>query len=300
MTERGASDGHSYRDLVRLLSGAAGPPSAAALEWARAAMAEEEESGFSERCVPGLSPLVYVSEHCQRYLFAAQFAEGKRVVDVAAGVGYGTAILAAAGAASVVGADISGEWLRYARRRHVPSPRLHFVQADAQRLPASDGSVQLLTSFETLEHVPDWRLFLNEIKRVLRPGGVLVLSTPNRMVVSGGREPPLNPFHRKEFDPEELRREMGHRFGDVRLYGQMPSVARREAWMKQAGRRLLGVLPGGAHIRSALSRRLSPWSLPTLEPAGLATLANAHRLYELTGAGPDPPSQLVAVCRRGP
>src|SRR5207249_9324746 len=100
----------------------------------------------------------------------------KRVLDIACGEGYGSAALARAGAASVVGVDISAEACEHARRKYGVDARV----GRADRIPLPAGSIDVIVSFETIEHVERPESFLNECVRVLAPGGALILSTPNR------------------------------------------------------------------------------------------------------------------------
>ena len=137
-------------------------------------------------------------EHVARYRFAKDFVRGKRVLDIACGEGYGAAALAKAGAASVVGIDLSAEVCDHARRKYGLDARA----GDAQAIPLPDRSIDVVVSFETIEHVDDPAAFLGECARVLVPEGMLIVSTPNRPVYSGEGE--QNPFHRLEFDEEEF------------------------------------------------------------------------------------------------
>jgi SAM-dependent methyltransferase len=161
-------------------------------------------------------------EHRSRYRFAAQFAAGRRVLDVASGAGFGLQMLRQAGA-TPVGLDYDRVSLVEARRLD-PSSRL--VHADGTRMPLDDASFDLVVSFETIEHVPDAAALVAEMRRVLKPGGRLVLSTPNRAF-----GPPAlhtgNPFHVREFTAAELRELLRIAFAEVRLYGQRPSAAYR-------------------------------------------------------------------------
>lgn len=159
--------------------------------------------------------------HQARYLFAAGFAAGLDVLDIACGTGYGSALLARHGARSVTGVDISAEALDEARRRH-EAPGVRFLQGDALELPAR-GPFDMAVSFETIEHVADPGRMLDELAGCLMPDGVLVCSSPNRDVTGSGRsrhDPPANPFHVVELTRRELRAELDARFREVRLSGQ--------------------------------------------------------------------------------
>jgi ubiquinone/menaquinone biosynthesis C-methylase UbiE len=160
-------------------------------------------------------------EHRARYRFALEFALGQRVLDVASGAGFGLQMLRLV-AASVIGVDVDMLALADARRLDQTAP---LVRADATRLPLPDASVDVVTSFETVEHVPDACTLVAELRRVLRRGGRLVLSTPNRRF--GPPERHQNPFHVHEFTADELLALLRSCFSNVELYAQRPSDAYR-------------------------------------------------------------------------
>jgi len=180
--------------------------------------AEMEFTG--ERVVPGKTPQEIYKEHIDRYVFSASLTGNKDVLDVACGTGYGVDYLVENGASTVTGVDVSIEAVNYAQDWFGDSERVSFVCADGVRLPFVDYSFDVVVSFETLEHIRPYRKFLAECKRVLRDNGLLICSTPNRRVFSPSLARPLNPFHVKEFWPEEFRRLLSRYFGDVSLYGQ--------------------------------------------------------------------------------
>lgn len=149
-----------------------------------------------ERLVPDRQhgELVH-AEHLARYRLAARLAAGRRVLDAASGEGYGTAMLAEAGAESVAGVDISAEAVAAARERY----GLDYREADVAKLPFEDGAFDLVVCFETIEHVEAPERVLAELRRVLAPDGALLISTPNK------RESLVdNEFHVREFEPEEF------------------------------------------------------------------------------------------------
>ena len=155
-----------------------------------------ESDGAVERIAPGHFGGHLERQHVARYRFALDQCRHKRVLDIACGTGYGSAMIRKAGARSVVGADVSLPALAFGRDRY----RLSGVAADGGSLPFPDGAFEIVVSFETLEHVRDPSGFLREIHRVLQPGGRLLLSTPNADLSDGS-----NPYHLVEFAPEELR-----------------------------------------------------------------------------------------------
>ncbi|MDF8358660.1 class I SAM-dependent methyltransferase [Ensifer adhaerens] len=141
-------------------------------------------------------------EHIHRYLFALQFCAGKRVLDIASGEGFGSALLAQA-SEYVVGIDIAEEAVQHAQANY-GSPCLEFRRGDCLDLPLADASVDVVVSFETLEHIAGHEEFFIEIRRVLRPGGVFVVSTPDTNVytLESGFS---NPHHLKELTRSEFR-----------------------------------------------------------------------------------------------
>jgi len=140
-------------------------------------------------------------EHFHRYAWIAPLVAGKSVLDVASGAGYGSALLART-AASVVGVDISVEAVEHASAAYSQA-NLSFMEGSAARLPLADGTFDVVVSFETIEHLLEQEQMLGEIKRVLRPEGVLVISSPNKEVYSelSGLH---NEFHVKELQWSEL------------------------------------------------------------------------------------------------
>jgi len=170
-----------------------------------------------ERFVPGIDGLIWY-EHWHRYHFAAGFAAGKTVVDVACGEGYGSALLARS-AARVTGIDASAETVALARRRYGGPANLEFVEGRCESMPVGDASVDLLVSFETLEHLENPRALIAEAARVLRPDGLLMVSTPNKTVYTD-QTGYHNPYHPSELYESEFVDALRERFAGVRLFGQ--------------------------------------------------------------------------------
>jgi SAM-dependent methyltransferase len=170
---------------------------------------------YPERIVPDETEPGVVALHLKRYVFAEPWCREKDVLDLACGVGYGTAHLAAV-ARSVVGADVSEEAVRYAGSRYAAS-NVSYVVADATSLPFGAGAFDTVCSFETIEHLPDRDAYLAEVVRVLRPGGTYVVSTPHaRRTI----EHPDNPFHHVELDHADFEALLRRYFGEVEIYGQ--------------------------------------------------------------------------------
>lgn len=159
-------------------------------------MATIDDQG--ERMVPEIhSGTLLYSEHYTRYLAAVPLVTGKRVLDIASGSGYGTHLLSET-AAHVVGVDASAEAVAYATEVYGTTNN-EFVTGDATAIPLADSSVDVVVSFETIEHIEDYRAFMAEIDRVLADDGILLLSTPNDLEFIED-----NHFHLHEFTHDEL------------------------------------------------------------------------------------------------
>jgi len=172
-----------------------------------------------ERVVPASVDPDLWNEHVARYAFAARLSPAKRVLDAGCGTGFGAARLAAR-AARVTGVDTSREAIEYARA-HYPDPRLEFLRGDVSRMPFRDESFDLVSAFEVIEHLRDWRGFLREARRVLSPQGQLVISTPNKLYYAESRlQTGPNPFHWHEFDFPEFRDALRAGFPHVSLFIQ--------------------------------------------------------------------------------
>lgn len=158
-------------------------------------------------------------EHMHRYAFAQPLAKGLRVLDAACGEGYGAALMADV-ASAVVGLDVSKETVVHARQRYGSRRNLSFDVADCTRLdhlPAA--SFDLITSFETLEHVEAQERMLDGFARLLKPDGVLLVSTPDKRNYSD-IPGTVNPYHVRELYRDEFETLLGERFAAFRLFGQ--------------------------------------------------------------------------------
>lgn len=184
-----------------------------------------------ERFVPGKTELELEQEHLNRYRFARQFVKGKRVLDAACGVGYGTAELAQ-DAAYAVGIDIDADSISYAKENY-GSNTVHYQVASIEKLPFDDNTFDVVISFETLEHVSGTiqRRFLAEIKRVLTQNGVLVMSTPNRDIygLRGNNE-----FHVCELSYQEFNVLLEDFFPNVQMFTQENEVCNAISGVEQS------------------------------------------------------------------
>ena len=173
-----------------------------------------------ERFIPGVPGEIWY-EHWHRYHFAAPLVAGRNVLDIACGAGYGSALLARR-ALHVTGADISPAAVDHARNRYASMANLEFRQADCAALSFADASFDAVVSFETIEHIAAQEAFLDEVRRVLRPGGLIILSCPNKVEYTDKRGA-TNEFHVRELYRDELAALIAPRFAHAAWYGQRPS-----------------------------------------------------------------------------
>lgn len=169
-----------------------------------------------ERFVPGLHGSIEL-EHLHRYLQACEIARGKVVLDIACGEGYGSKMLAEC-AQKVYGVDISVEAIEHARMKY-NMPNLDYFVGSCADIPLSDGSIDLVVSFETIEHHDQHREMMAEIKRVLKPDGVLLISSPDKLHYSI-KANNVNPHHVKELFESEFRSLLGDTFSNVGYFAQ--------------------------------------------------------------------------------
>lgn len=172
-----------------------------------------------ERFIPGKAFGQIEAEHLQRYMGVSNLVRDKVVLDAACGEGYGSSILAQH-AKEVIGVDISRETIEWARSKY-NLENLSFLNCSIDKLPFPDNSIDVVVSFETIEHVSEeiQDKFMREIKRVLKFNGQLVISTPNKLTYSDLPDK-INPFHVKEFYTDEFNSFLKSFFSHVLLYKQ--------------------------------------------------------------------------------
>jgi SAM-dependent methyltransferase len=233
-----------------------------------------------ERIVPDETEPGIVALHLKRYEFARPHCVDKHVLDAGCGVGYGSAYLGEA-ARSVVGVDVSGEAIDYARARY-GGGNVEFVVGDLQELDREDAEFDAVVAFEVIEHLPRPERFVSEARRVLKPEGVLVVSTPRS---EQGSTRPENPFHEREFARDEFERLLRGSFGRVEVYGQRRvQTARHRAFQRLDVLDLRRRLP---LLRRA--SRLLTGTAPMDAVSSEGVVISADRIDEAT--------ELVAVCR---
>ena len=236
--------------------------------------------GYPERIIPDETSAGIIALHLKRYAFALPWCEGREVLDVACGVGYGTAVLAKA-AARVVGGDIDEASISYARERY-GGTNVEFAVLDVAALPFEDASFDAVCSFETIEHLHKPEALVDEASRVLRPTGAFLVSTPRAERTTHA---PDNPFHCLEYAREDFERVLGTRFESVDLYGERRPQTRLHRALQR-----LDVF--GLRRRSALVRRASMLTgTPATEHLTLNDVV-------ISREGVDGAPVLYAVCTR--
>ena len=226
-----------------------------------------------ERFVPGTQGEI-AHEHWHRYAFARGLVAGRRVVDVACGEGYGSALLTP-DAAEVIGVDIDPGAVAHAAARY-RAANLRFAVGSATALPLAHAAVDAVVSFETIEHLPQQAqaAMIAEFARVLSPRGVLVLSSPNRSQYSDARGY-RNPFHLHELDRGELDTLLRAAFPVRRWFRQRRYVGSalwseegggvHEAWSGDADAVSAAALPEALYFVVLAAR--SAEALPSVRPA---------------------------------
>jgi ubiquinone/menaquinone biosynthesis C-methylase UbiE len=224
-------------------------------------------------------------EHLARYQFAATFASGKVVVDCACGDGTGTDLFAKSRAKMVHAFDKSPETIAHATRLF-GREGVRFAVADAANLSLASNSADVYISLETIEHLLDDAAYLREAMRVLRPEGLFICSTPNRIVTNPGATlttKPWNPFHVCEYSESEFVSLLSRHFGELQLFGQNRQSTAYTLLARWMGRRL----PGLFAVRMNQVLKLSRFVLDNLSRHAVVP----HRpgaIFEY----------LVAVCKK--
>ena len=169
-----------------------------------------------ERFLPNIDGAIAL-EHLHRYLVASLYVHNKDVLDIASGEGYGSAMLAR-NAKTVIGVDISEDAIAHATARYA-AKNLEFRAGNAAKIPLEDASVDVVVSFETIEHHDQHDEMFKEIRRVLRPGGVLCMSSPDKFTYSV--LPKFkNEYHVKELTKDEFQNLLSKYFKNFVITGQ--------------------------------------------------------------------------------
>lgn len=238
------------------------------------------------------------ARHLAAYRYARELARGRDVLDAGCGEGFGTVLLAET-ARHVTGIDYSIDAVRTAAARYV-RPNLEFRRLDVYELPGLDLRCDLVTNFQVIEHLADPARFLAAVRAALRPGGVLMLTTPNRLTSVSE-----NPYHLREYIAEELLDLLRPLFARVDLYSMMGNdkVRAFDAERARQVRRILRLDPLG--LRKLLPDRVVKYVFGRLAVLVRRRVADADRdsrsivpsdFHVLESVHPEA-LDLVALCR---
>jgi SAM-dependent methyltransferase len=226
-----------------------------------------------ERTIPGLDKENYwFRRHEVVYERLAQHCAGREVLEAGCGEGYGADLIAGV-ARRVIALDYDESAVAHVRARY---PRVQVIHGNLTELPLTDSSVDAVVNFQVIEHLWDQNRFVSECARVLRSSGLLMVSTPNRITFSPGRDTPINPFHTRELNADELTQLLVDAgFASVSLSGVFH------------GRRLqeMDARHGGSIIDAQIARAVAnaPWSPELLADVAAVTTAD----FDIVEA-PDP------------
>ncbi|MEP6942907.1 MAG: class I SAM-dependent methyltransferase [Betaproteobacteria bacterium] len=170
-----------------------------------------------ERFTPEVGGAIWY-EHWHRYAAMLPLVRGLRALDAACGEGYGSWLLAGS-AREVIGVDIDATAIGHAAQRYAGKANLRYVRASCTDLPIADACIDLIVSFETIEHLDGQDAMLAEFRRVLAPSGVLIISSPNKAIYSD-ETGYANEFHVRELTREELSAALDAKFPQQAWYGQ--------------------------------------------------------------------------------
>ncbi|RAU89978.1 SAM-dependent methyltransferase [Mycobacterium colombiense] len=227
-----------------------------------------------ERTIPGIDIENYwFRRHEVVYQRLAGRCGGADVLEAGCGEGYGADLIAGV-ARRVIAVDYDDAAVAHVRSRY---PRVDVLQANLAQLPLPDSSVDIVVNFQVIEHLWDQTQFVVECARVLRPSGLLMMSTPNRITFSPGRDTPINPFHTRELNAAELTQLLvDGGFRDVSISGLFHGPRLRE----------MDARHGGSIIDAQIQRALAadqgaPW--PPELAADVAAVTTAD--FDLIEAG---------------
>jgi ubiquinone/menaquinone biosynthesis C-methylase UbiE len=170
-----------------------------------------------ERLTTSLSSVHGVIEHLHRYAIAQKITKNKVVLDIASGEGYGSFLLSKE-AIKVYGVDIDEKSINHAKVKYASSINIEFTLGSTDAIPLQDESVDVVVSFETIEHHDKHDLMMKEINRVLKKDGVLLISSPEKSIYK--ERDPNNPYHIKEITLVEFRDLLNKNFINVKLFNQ--------------------------------------------------------------------------------
>lgn len=190
----------------------------------------------------------------ERYRFASNYVNNKRVLDIACGTGYGSVLLLKEGKAKeVFGVDIDEKTILENRQFYRDLNNLFFVQGTAYALEFKDNYFDVVVSMETLEHLTDPLVFLKEIKRVTKPNGIIIISTP--LNDTENRFTPSNPYHIREYNKEEFIELLNNYFKEYEFFFQYNILQRN--WLTRINNKIFKLIPNAKiKLKAVLPERI--------------------------------------------
>ena len=240
-----------------------------------------------ERTVPGLAEENYwFRRHEVVYERLAERCRDRDVLEAGAGEGYGADLIANI-ARRVIGLDYDESSVAHIRARY---PRVEMLHGNLAELPLADASVDVVVNFQVIEHLWDQGQFVAECLRVLRPGGVLLMSTPNRITFTPDSDTPINPFHTRELNAAELTELLTEQgFTMEAMLGVYHGAALRELDAKH----------GGSIIGAQIDRAVAdlPWAPELLADVASVSIDDFD-LLDARSVDIDASLDLVAIAVR--
>ncbi|CCC45386.1 Conserved protein of unknown function [Mycobacterium canettii CIPT 140060008] len=226
-----------------------------------------------ERTIPDLDIENYwFRRHQVVYQRLAPRCTARDVLEAGCGEGYGADLIAGV-ARQVIAVDYDETAVAHVRSRY---PRVEVMQANLAELPLPDASVDVVVNFQVIEHLWDQAQFVRECARVLRGSGLLMVSTPNRITFSPGRDTPINPFHTRELNADELTSLLiDAGFVDVAMCGLFHGPRLRD----------MDARHGGSIIDAQIARAVADAPWPPELAADVAAVTTAD--FEMVAAGHD-------------
>lgn len=240
-----------------------------------------------ERTIPDLDVENYwFRRHEVVYQQLASRCAGREVLEAGCGEGYGADLIATV-ARRVIALDYDAATVAHVRARY---PRVQVVHGNLFSLPLPDASVDVVVNFQVIEHLWDQPQFVRECARVLRPAGLLMMSTPNRITFSPGRDTPINPFHTRELNADELAELLaGAGFAVEGVYGVFHGPRLTE----------MDARHGGSIIDAQVARAVAdaPWPEQLLADVAAVTAADFD-IVDAQNRDIDSSLDLVAIAVR--
>jgi ubiquinone/menaquinone biosynthesis C-methylase UbiE len=207
-------------------------------------------------------------EHLARYELVAGDS-AKIVLDIGCGSGHGSNALSKK-FRKVYGVDISADAIKYAKDNW-QEDNIEFLIGSGTAIPFPDDTFNTAVAFEVFEHIQKWEDFLSELKRVVKKGGEIYISTPNKDIYSPGTAKPINPHHFFEMTESEFRKAVGGHFSIMKFYGQRTPIY-NDHWIWSVVNPLLRAFKSviSYKLNNTIKLRIINWIKPELSLSDIA------------------------------